>query len=239
MQLIPFSFSQHISAVCLRTSTVLSKNSCFVFSMSSGIAPWQTSKIFIKNGWRLLYFPYTQVFVPFIYQSFFGDLCIIPERKQIWQGSFSHLDKSYRITGDVKVTLDAVHYLKGGKTLSIIWVRFLPRFRLQIYNIYNSKNLKARLLFHLKCTNLGFAKHAIRVIGYYPTKSPSRHHPSLWYGSQSEHRGHRAEHAHRHKFLLPKCQVRIHLIRDHKDAKLLRRLCNLERKRTIDTIANH
>jgi hypothetical protein len=128
---------------------------------------------------------------------------------------------------------------RGKKTLSIIWVRFLPRFRLQIYNIYNSKNLKARLLFHLKCTNLGFAKHAIRVIGYYPTKSPSRHHPSLWYGSQSEHRGHRAEHAHRHKFLLPKCQVRIHLIRDHKDAKLLRRLCNLERKRTIDTIANH
>jgi len=40
MELMSFSFSQHISAVSLRISTVLLKNSSFVFSRSFGIAPW-------------------------------------------------------------------------------------------------------------------------------------------------------------------------------------------------------
>uniref|UniRef100_A0A0A9DNB1 Uncharacterized protein n=1 Tax=Arundo donax TaxID=35708 RepID=A0A0A9DNB1_ARUDO len=39
MQLMPFSFSQHISAVCLRILSTLPKNSSFVFSRSCGIAP--------------------------------------------------------------------------------------------------------------------------------------------------------------------------------------------------------
>jgi hypothetical protein len=40
MELMPFSFSQHISAVSLIILTVLLKNSSFVFSRSFGIAPW-------------------------------------------------------------------------------------------------------------------------------------------------------------------------------------------------------
>jgi len=37
------------------------------------------------------------------------------KEKRKWHGSLRHLDKSWRIRGDVKVTLDAVHYLKGEK----------------------------------------------------------------------------------------------------------------------------
>jgi len=58
-------------------------------------------------GFRLLRFSYTRVFLWWFIHY--------PWKKREWHGSFWHLDKSWRIRGDVKVTLDAVHYLKGEK----------------------------------------------------------------------------------------------------------------------------
>ena len=63
------------------------------------------------------------------------------KEKRKWHGSLRHLDKSWRIRGDVKVTLDAVHYLKGEKMIK----HGLSTITM-VQDSYNSKNLK-----YVKC----------------------------------------------------------------------------------------
>jgi hypothetical protein len=82
----------------------LLKNSSFVFCRRFGIAPSQTKKICVEvEAW-------SKVVNPCIFLWTISS----PERKR--QCSYCHLDKCWRISGDIKVALDAVHYLKEEKT---------------------------------------------------------------------------------------------------------------------------